>query len=74
MSKIKFIKVDFIRIAKEIFIITKNVVISDVDALIVNLDLINTKAKVMRKTHCNEGHNVIERIELLARRRKALQI
>jgi len=45
--KIKFIRVDFARIAKEAFMIAKSVAISDVDALIINLDLVNTKAKVV---------------------------
>jgi len=43
----KFIRVDFARIAKEAFMIAKSVVISDIDALIINLDLVNTKAKVV---------------------------
>ena len=43
----KFIKIDFARIAKEAFIIAKSVVINDVNALIINLDLISTKAKVV---------------------------
>ncbi len=47
MLKIKFIRVDFARIAKEAFMIAKSVAISDVDALIINLDLVNTKAKVV---------------------------
>jgi len=36
--------------------------------------LSNYLVKIMRKTHYNEEHNVIERIKLLARRRKVLQI
>jgi len=47
MSKIKFNKIDFARIAKEAFIVVKNVVVSDVEASIVDLDLVNTKAKVV---------------------------
>jgi hypothetical protein len=43
----KFIRIDFARIAKEAFIIAKSVAINNVDALIVNLDLVNTKAKVV---------------------------
>jgi hypothetical protein len=45
--KIKFIKIDFVRIAKEAFITPKMVIISDADASIINLNLISTKAKVI---------------------------
>jgi len=44
--KIKFIRIDFARIAKEVFIITKSIVISNVDISIIDLDLVNIKAKV----------------------------
>ncbi len=43
----KFVKVDSTCITKEAFIITKNVIISDVNASIVNLDSINTKTKIV---------------------------
>ncbi len=47
MLEIKFIKVDFARIAKEAFITTKSVVVNDVNASIINLDSISTKAKAI---------------------------
>jgi len=45
--KIKFNRVDFARIAKEAFTIAKNVVVNNEKALIVNLDLVDTKAKAV---------------------------
>ncbi len=47
MLEIKFIRVDFVRIAKEAFMIAKSVVVSDVNASIVNLDLMSTKTKAI---------------------------
>jgi len=47
VSNIKFIRIDFARIAKEAFIIAKSVVVNNVNASIVNLDLISTKAKIV---------------------------
>lgn len=53
--KVKFIKIDFARITKDIFInkiatfiIAKNFVVNDVDALIVDLNSIDTNAKVVK--------------------------
>jgi len=43
----RFIRIDFACIAKEVFIITKSIVISNINASIVNLNLVSTKAKVI---------------------------
>jgi hypothetical protein len=45
--EIESIRVDFACIAKEAFITTKNIVISNVNDSIVNLDLVSTKAKAI---------------------------
>ncbi len=47
MLKIKFIKIDFACITKEAFMIVKSVVISNINTSIINLDLVNTKAKTI---------------------------